>query len=202
MRAFKLDGLKKSLEKNRAQTRRDILHGRSGALAHSRHLLRESHKRIRNVEVGYDGWPCLGAGLERVYKRGRRALYEARDRPGPEAFHEWHKQVKHLRYALQTLTPLWPEMIDEVANQAHELSDYLGEEHDLTVLTEASAANRDSLQEATGAALLALIERYQSELREKALSLGLRLYEERPKVFAERFAHYCSEWVHENASES
>jgi hypothetical protein len=149
-----------------------------------RHLLRESHKRIRNVEVGYDGWPCVGAGLERAYKRGRRALYEARDRPGPEAFHEWRKQVKHSRYALQTLT--------SVAGN---------DRRSPTRLTETSAANRDSLQEATGAALLALIEGYQSELREKALSLGLRLYVERPEVFAECVAHYCAEWVHENASE-
>lgn len=152
---------------------------------------------IRACKLKYDGWPCLGAGLELVYKRGRRALHEARDRPSPKAFHEWRKQVKYLRYALETLTPLWPQMIDEIADQAHELSDYLGAEHDLTVLTQTAVANSDTMQNATLSALMALIERYQSELRQKALSLGLRLYEERPKAFAVRFAHYWSEWVHE-----
>jgi hypothetical protein len=92
-------------------------------------------------------------------------------------------------------------MIDGIADQAHELSDYLGDEHDLTVLAQTSVANKDSLQEATLSALLALIERYQSDLRKKALSLGRRLYEERPKVFAKRFAHLWTEWVHESASE-
>jgi CHAD domain-containing protein len=133
-----------------------------------------------------------------VYKQGRRALHEARDRPDPDSFHEWRKQVKHLRYALETLSPLWPEMIDEVADQAHELSDYLGEEHDLTLLAQISVAKKDSLQNSTLSALMALIDQYRGELRQKALSLGLRLYEERPKAFAERFAHYWAEWAHEN----
>jgi CHAD domain-containing protein len=202
MRTLKLDGLNKALKKNRTQTRRAMVHGRPSALARSRHLLTESRRRIKDVEVLYDGWRCVGLGLQQIYRRGRRALREARHQPRPETFHEWRKQVKYLRYALETLTPVWPEMIEEVANQAHVLAAYLGDEHDLTVLMQTSAANEGSLQEATLSALRALIDRRQSELREKALSLGLRLYDEKPKVFAERIEHYWSEWARENASES
>ena len=76
-------------------------------------------------------------------------------------------------------------------DQAHKLADYLGDEHDLTVLRETALARHDCFSdEQTLPALLALIDRCQDALREKAIYLGLRLYEEKPKAFAARFGQY------------
>jgi hypothetical protein len=92
-------------------------------------------------------------------------------------------------------------MIGEMADQAHKLADYLGDEHDLTVLRETalthSAVFRD---DGTLGALLALIDRCQSQLREKSLLLGTRLYQEKPRVFAARFAQYWRDWRAEKSA--
>jgi hypothetical protein len=191
-RALKLDGLKRALRSRRGQVRRDLLGPKGGALAHSRRLLRQSRARIADL-VGrhQEEWKVIGAGIKRVYAQGRRALTDAREKSSPEAFHEWRKQAKYLRYALERLDPLWSGVIDALADQAHKLADYLGDEHDLTVLRETALASRDSFSdEQTLPALLALIERCQAALREKAIYLGSRLYEEKPKTFAARFGQY------------
>jgi CHAD domain-containing protein len=195
MRVLKLDGLKKALKNHHARTRHEILDTRGGALAHSRRLLRESRSRIENLDLQQDDWATVGAGLKDVYAKGQRALADARNRPSPETFHEWRKQAKHLRYALEMLEPLWPGFIGGLAHETHQLADHLGDEHDLTVLRGMSLGNRASFKQApTLSALLALIDRDQGEMREKALPLGSRLYGEKPKAFAERFRQYWKLW--------
>jgi CHAD domain-containing protein len=156
-------------------------------LAHSRRLLREARSRLQDLDLEDDNWKVVGPALRQVYRAGRRALADARDQPTPEAFHEWRKQAKYLRYALETLEPIWPPLMESLAHEAHELTNCLGNEHDLTVL-----------REQTGGAepLAALISRFQHELRQQALNLGAKLYEEKPKVFTQRFAQYWKDWRH------
>ncbi len=191
-RVLKLDGLTRALRSRRAHVRRDVLSPNGGALAHSRRLLRQSRTRIDDlVDRHQEEWKIIGAGLKRVYAQGRHALADARENPRPEAFHEWRKEAKYLCYALERLDPLWSSVIGAMAEQAHKLADHLGDEHDLTVLRETALAARDSFSdEQTLPALLALIEQRQSALRQKAMYLGLRLYEEKPGIFAARFGQY------------
>ena len=191
-RALKLDGLKRALGSRRAHVRHDLLGSNGGALAHSRRLLRQSRARIDEcVSRPQEEWSVIGAGMKRVYSQGRRAFADARRKSSPEAFHEWRKQAQYLHYALERLNPLWSGLIGALADQAHKLADYLGDEHDLTVLRETVLASGDSFSdEQTLPVLLALIDRCQTALREKAIYLGLRLYEERPKIFAARFGKY------------
>ena len=191
-RALKLDGLKRALRSHRTQVRRDLLGPKGVALTHSRRLLRQSRARIDDVvSRNQEDWRVIGAGMKRVYARGRRVFADARKKWSPEAFHEWRKQAKYLRFALERLHPLWSGVIDALADQAHKLADYLGDEHDLTLLRETALVSRDSFtDEQTLPALLALIDRCRAALREKAIYLGLRLYEEKPKTFAARFRQY------------
>ncbi len=191
-RALKLDGLMRALRSRRAHIRRDLLSPNGGALGHSRRLLRQSRTRIDDVVDRHEEeWMIIGAGLKRIYAQGRRALADAREKPRPDAFHEWRKEAKYLRYALERLDPLWSGVVGALADQAHKLADYLGDEHDLTVLRETALTRHDCFSdEQTLPALLALIDRCQDALREKAIYLGLRLYEEKPKAFAARFGQY------------
>ena len=117
------------------------------------------------------------------------------------AFHEWRKQVKYLRYELAMLEPLWPALIDTMTDQAHQLTDYLGEDHDLTVLREIAVNPRGELPDRASEALLALIERRQDELRQKATRLGARLFEEKPKRFRARLGDYWRQWRREPLAE-
>jgi hypothetical protein len=89
----------------------------------------------------------------------------------------------------------WPEVLGAVSDQAHELSDLLGDHHDLTVLV-SDLRNRPELAGGTGAsaAIAGLIEVRQEELLEAAFPIGERLYADRPKAFVERLGAYWHAW--------
>jgi CHAD domain-containing protein len=196
-RMLDLGRLEKQLKSQQAKLRHDTLRTGGTPLAHSRRLLREARAGARKLQVRCDNWEVVAPALKQVYRQGRRALAEARNPTSPEAFHEWRKQAKYLRYVLETLEPLWPPVIHSLADQAHDLTNYLGDDHDLTVLRQKT---HDTLNAADEAALTALIERLQMQLRRKAVTLGAKLYEEKPKVFTHRFAEYWKEWRHEQPS--
>ena len=194
--SLKLAGFKQVLNQERTALAHQVTAAKTGALAHSRRMLRESLQVIARLPVGKkDHWMTFGEGLRRVYRKARRAMAEAHQKQEAATFHEWRKEVKYLRYELELLEPLWPGVIGELADQAHKLSDYLGDEHDLTVLGEAVTAKRDLIRdEASQSALLALIAKRQRELREKALLLGPRLFADKPKEFVRRFEKHWRQW--------
>jgi CHAD domain-containing protein len=137
----------------------------------------------------------IGAGFEKVYTRGHKNLRAAHDGATPESLHEWRKDAKNLWHALQMLEPLWPGVIEEWADQAHQLADYLGDDHDLWVLREASKRKSDDFADPADLdALLALVDRRRRQLQGKARLLGARLYEPEPRRFRARIGRYWRLW--------
>ncbi len=68
-----------------------------------------------------------------------------------------------------------------VADEAHELSNLLGDDHDLAALAAWARANADAPPE-----LFEAIDRRQAALEEEALALGSRLYAEKPRAYRAR----------------
>ncbi|HEY4365642.1 MAG TPA: CHAD domain-containing protein [Steroidobacteraceae bacterium] len=113
--------------------------------------------------------------------------------------HEWRKQVKYLLHQLRLFEPLWPGPIGKLADQAHVLSGYLGDDHDLAMLRQKALEHRDILAGAAGAtALLARIDHRRERLQGKALRLGARLYDEKPAPFVSRIGKYWKRWQRES----
>jgi CHAD domain-containing protein len=141
------------------------------------------------------GWKLLAPGLERSYGRGRDRFRDVRRDPSAESIHEWRKRVKDLWYDLRLLRDSWPGVLGQTADQAHDLSDLLGDHHDLTVLAEdvhgrpAFADDGDDL-----AAITSAIESRQEELLEAAVPVGERLYAEAPDAFVKRMRAYWKAW--------
>ncbi len=153
------------------------------------------------IEAGREGvedwgirnsWKAIAPGLERVYRRGRRRMRAARDRPDDEAWHEWRKRAKDLWYAQQLLAGAWPGVIEPAAEEAHRLSEALGDHHDLALLRADLRQRR--LGEEETRALEAAIDRRQDELTAAALDLGARLYAEHPRDFSRRQRRYWQAW--------
>jgi CYTH domain-containing protein/CHAD domain-containing protein len=136
-------------------------------------------------------WKLFGPGLETGYRRGRRAMARVAANPDPELVHEWRKRTKDLWYDLRLVRRAWPPVLGATVDSAHQLSDLLGDHHDLTVLA-ADLAARPRV--GSKPRLAALIERYQAELLEQALDLGARLYAEKPKAFTRRIRAYWDAW--------
>jgi CHAD domain-containing protein len=183
--------------------RRDLEHERRAAAAgadesgsdlaaaaqRARDLITEARDEIDGWTFPKSGFKLLAAGLERSYRRGYKRFADVRDDPTPENVHEWRKRAKDLWYDLRLLRGTWPTVIGPAADQAHELSDLLGDHHDLAVLSEDLDA-RPGFDGDEAVAIQSLIEARQEELLEAAVPIGERLYAESPRAFVERMRAY------------
>lgn len=132
-------------------------------------------------------------GLAKTYRRGRKAMAAAFSSGEDTAFHDWRKRVKDLGYEARLLREAWPSVISALAGELDALGDLLGEEHDITVLSALLADTDPSavgLAPATVATLAEVASSQREQLRERARSLGARIYAEKPAAFAGRSASY------------
>lgn len=147
--------------------------------------------RVENWPLEGDGWELLSDGMRRSYRAGRRRLRDARREPSTEALHEWRKRVKDHWYQLRLVRVAWPPLLEAAADEAHRVSEQLGDDHDLGALVSrltadpagpASERDRDQLGAATA--------RRREQLRAAAFAGGTRLYAERSAAFERRIARY------------
>jgi CHAD domain-containing protein len=178
-------GLRQRLEAEREARRAEALHdeeARGAAIGR----LREAREAIADLPLEGQDPAVLIAGLRRTYRDGRRAARAAGETHATEALHDWRKRVKDLWHQCQVLKPLWPARMKTMASQASKLSDLLGEDHDLAVLTETAQANEEALTEEERRVLFREIRRRRRKLQRKADELGETLYSERPRKLAAR----------------
>jgi CHAD domain-containing protein len=158
-------------------------------------VIETARQRVDSWPVKTDDFSAISGGLRRVYKRGRNRLADAYSDPVPENFHEWRKRVKYLWYHTRILEPVWPDMLEELADQVHDLSDYLGDDHDLAELRRVIIDRPQNFgNERDLEMLVALIDRRRSELEAAARPLGERIYVEKPDEFVDRLASYWPIW--------
>jgi CHAD domain-containing protein len=170
--------LRQALEAHRLRTGGG---SREQAAAEASELLGAIRARIDDWPLENDSFEALEPGLRRMYRRGRREWRAMRSEPSVEGLHEWRKRAKELWYHHELLRPLWKPVMKAVGDEAHELSDKLGDDHDLAVLLEWAREHADSPPE-----LVEAVERRRRKLQEEAFELGARLYADRPKVFLRR----------------
>ena len=157
--------------------------------------LKDAKPEIDRWSIDSDGWSAVAKSLKRVYQRGYQGLHRALSEPTAENLHEWRKRVKYLRYQLRILHPIWSEMMAEWVDRTHELSDYLGEDHDLAVLQKFVLAQPERFdRENTLKMLTTLSDRRQTELQSAAIFLGKRIYTEKPKDYVNRLENYWQIW--------
>jgi CHAD domain-containing protein len=143
----------------------------------------------------------LGPGLQKTYKRGRKAMAKAYEDPSVESFHEWRKRTKYLGYHLRLLRPGWPSLLKAQQKEVKQLQSLLGDDHDLAVLGEILTDLFKDKPTASGAyeAQLALqreMHRQSQLLRRHARRLGELLYAERPKALRRRLRAYWGAYWH------
>ncbi|MFZ0091277.1 MAG: CHAD domain-containing protein [Solirubrobacteraceae bacterium] len=135
------------------------------------------------------GWEAIDDGLSRTYQRGRGAFARAQRRPSDENLHAWRKRVKDLWYQLRLLAPVGGGAVRGQSKDAGALADLLGDDHDLAVLR--VTLERIGVDVATDLdAVIGLVDHRRGELQAAALSLGERVYAEKPKAFRRRLRQY------------
>jgi len=146
--------------------------------------LRRSISRTAAWPLAKDGFPALALGLEKTFRRGRKALERTRQDPCPENFHDWRKRVKEHWYHVRLLESFWSPAMEAYEKSLKELETALGEDHNLVLLSEKVLAEPSFYGSAASiAAFNKMIDRYHADLRAAAFDLGKRIYDVKPREF-------------------
>jgi len=199
--ALDLDRVRLALRNEYCEVRQRVLN-EGNTLEILEASLQAARARAKRWPIRRRGWSVLGAGLKRVYRNGRDAFGVAQADPSQEHLHEWRKQVKYLWHQLQVLQPIQLGQLTALADQAHTLANALGDDHDLAILSHKFLEQPDRFPDhATMHKLAELIARRRALLQEQAMTLGYRLYEEKPRIFGARLREYWHAW-HGQASKA
>lgn len=140
-----------------------------------------------------DGFTAVSGGLRKTYARARKAMESVQDDPTPERFHEWRKRVKYHWYHVRLLRDIWPEEMRARCNEAHRLSQLLGDHHNMAVLVEWLTKDCEACaNETIFSTFYGMIEKRMQEIELMAWPLGGWLFAEKPKHMVRRFEAYWS----------
>ncbi|HSP04447.1 MAG TPA: CHAD domain-containing protein [Acidimicrobiales bacterium] len=131
---------------------------------------------------------ALVGGVAKTAARGRKAWKASRKDASDEQVHEWRKRVKYLWYQARLLEAADPDGIGPLVAQLDELSDLLGDEHDLTVLVEhvERAADTDAMADVDVDRVIEVARARQATLRAAALELGEEIYGDGVEALVDR----------------
>jgi CHAD domain-containing protein len=191
LRSRKLDKFRRVLRQDQTSARQAMT---LTLVNRQRKVLREVKARSARWNMKGDDWQVIGTGLERMYRGGRKRMKTAASSRAGEDLHDWRKQVKYLWHQLQILQPAWPGPLKELADQAHQLADYLGDDHDLVVLRSKVSAHAEAFEAKDYDALVAVLDRRRKQLQDKSFKLGARIFEEKPRRFVKRVGRYWQLW--------
>jgi CHAD domain-containing protein len=155
-------------------------------------LLREA-KKFAYVKFKKRGFAALAGGLEASYRRGRHTSKYAYEEPTDENFHDLRKAVQWHWRQMSLLAKAWPDEFAVRVHAARELSQLLGDDHDLAMLV-AAASQSSEMTDAQKDAAITVCRRQQQILRATAEYRAKRVFAEKPEAFVRRIAVYwrCS----------
>ena len=149
---------------------------REGSWSEVAEELRRGRAAVKRSSPAHRRFGALAPGLRVTHKCGRKAMARALERQGDADFHEWRKQIKALWYDLRLIEGAGARIHRDVeALDRAETS--LGDDHDAVVLCaylSGSQAFRDDSLEFRR--LTQQAERYQQELRRKAIASTKAIY--------------------------
>ncbi len=166
------------------------IRGGDPRILRARDRLTKARRRVGKWELP-DRFETIGVGLDLTYRRGRRGLDRAQRKPTSERMHDWRKAVKTLWYQMRLLERTAPSVLTPLVARLDDLSEALGDDHDLAVLIDRLQARPERFggrRIVERAVRLARAE--QDDLRSRAFRLGATIYAESPKAFLTRIQAY------------
>lgn len=157
--------------------------------------LGDAHIRTHDWAIA-NGFVAIESGLRRVYRAGQATMHNAQACGSPESIHEWRKRVKDLWYATRLLKKSATRPMRALRKDLRDLSEVLGNMHDLDVFAATLADCSDLVDPAVADVLDAAVAQERGQLASAANALGSRIYAETPKAFARRIRVYWQAWRH------
>jgi CHAD domain-containing protein len=164
------------LRRTRGRTRRT-----SPGLRRAMRSLERSRERLQNITRKHVKTGPVRKGLRKVYAKARKSFAAAKDRATPERLHDWRKKTKYLYNAVNGLDVRRGSAPRAIGKRAHRLGDWLGEEHDLVMLSHELRTHAGRLSPSIKHALSSAIHQRRARLQEKAFKLGVKTYADPPR---------------------
>jgi CHAD domain-containing protein len=108
--------------------------GGTAALVRACERLEVAREAVAVTKLRADGFAALRGGAAGTYRQGRHALQALRQEASVEHAHEWRKSVKYTWHHLELLERTAPSVLRPAGASFHQLSDALGDAHNLAVL--------------------------------------------------------------------
>lgn len=125
----------------------------------------------------------VALGLRATYGRARKLYTRARTTREPKQFHEWRKHAKHHWYHLELIRPVSSKALPGRMKRMAQLSDVLGDLHDLDVLEAwlGAQAQADRSSKRVTRSLSGLVGARRAELQDVACAMGEALFARHPR---------------------
>jgi CHAD domain-containing protein len=149
-------------------------------------LMAAVQTEVSAVEGNIDGVGLLARGIDRAYRRGRKAMQTAAFSLETPDLHAWRKAVNDLRHLIRIGRKRLPADITKRESQLKDLGDTLGLDQDHAMLAEQLALSPEG--DPALMLQLSLIADHRLKLESKAFALGAKLYKKRPKKFRRRLS--------------
>jgi CHAD domain-containing protein len=125
--------------------------------------------------------------MQRVYRRARKGWKRAQQSHDPDLLHDWRKRNKYLRYHFQLLKGIDNDWASGCHKGFKELSNLLGDHHDLEVLRGMlDEMDQNMLEPVAESEFRILLREKQDALYREALQWGDTLLKRKPKKLRKR----------------
>ena len=169
--------------------------GANGAFEGISRALADADERIDHWPIRSTGFDFIQPGLHRTYKKGRKLLRGLGDDATDTRMHDWRKRVKDHWYHSRLLENLWPGLMSCYIDELKQLSELLGDYHDLAVFEDTLVQLPDGVLDKRDRALWdEHVAGEKRALRRHAERLGGQIYAESPKRFRRRIRRYWRNW--------
>ena len=178
-----------------------VLRADEGGRADAGVPLERAAERLARVRRRVQRWTpdddvaIVLAGLTDNQRRGQRAFRRVLHHPTDEALHDWRKRAKYGWHHITLLHAVAPSALGPRGKRLKDLSDALGDDHDLAVLgatilaTSGDFGGRGASDQA-----VAVIDVVRADLQDRCARLGARLYAEAPPAYGRRVGRYWAAW--------
>jgi CHAD domain-containing protein len=152
--------------------------------------LRKVRRDAKRWRPAHRQFSALAAGIRMTHRLGRSALGRAKRRQRAADFHDWRKHIKALWYQLRLLERSGPDVRKDV-RVLHQAETWLGEDHDVVVLCEELSTDTSLCDLAR---LRAAADRYQCDLRRKAIARTAPIFARTSGQYVRRIKRAWKGW--------
>jgi CHAD domain-containing protein len=143
--------------------------------------LKGAQRRLSSLSERESSSRDIKKGLRKIYRQARNAYEAARARPTPVSLHAWRKKTKYLNNAVDCLDVRKSSRPAIASKRSRRLGTWLGEDHDLAVLSDAIERHASEMPPSVRRELSTAIHDRFVKLCAKSLRLGAKTYARRPK---------------------